>query len=138
VWSPAANLNMPRHPTITVTFRGEERYLADLCREHGMHWDTVQGRLRRGMPIEDALTKPTRYPKGRKKGSRRRERKAESAPAAARPMAEQERVPLHPLLGDAISILIDLREIILSEELTPRRLRLLGEIRSWLRRAGWR
>jgi len=129
---------MPRRPSVTVSFRGEERYLAELCREHGIHWDTVQARLRRGVTVEDALSKPARsYPKTKRKKGRRRPGK--EGPATPEPTVEQQvRLPLHPLLEEAVSILVDSREIILSEELTPRRLRILSEIRSWLRRAGWR
>jgi len=132
---------MARPPTFTVTYQGEERYLSELCREHDIPWDTVRARMRRGMSVEDALTKPRRYPKQRKKGGRRRGGKdgGKPAPAAAEStVAAPERLPLHPMLEEAVSMLVDSREIILSHDLTPRRLRLLSEIRSWLLRAGWR
>ena len=130
---------MARPPTFTVTYKGEERYLSELCREHDIPWDTVRARMRRGMSIEDALTKPRRYPRKRKKVGHRRGGRGKPAPAAEEStVAAPDRLPLHPMLEEAVSMLVDSREIILSLELTPRRLRLLSEIRSWLRRAGWR
>jgi len=88
------------------------------------------------MEVEAALTEPARnYPK-RKKGRRQPGRRRLATPEPT--VEQQDRLPLHPLLDEAVSILVDSREIILSLELTPRRLRILGEIRSWLRRAGWR
>jgi hypothetical protein len=41
-----------------VTFRGETRCLADLADEYGIHRETVQWRLGRGIDIETALTMP--------------------------------------------------------------------------------
>lgn len=49
--------------TATVTYRGQERTIADLAREHHIDRRTLQSRLDRGMPIEEALREPPRsYP----------------------------------------------------------------------------
>jgi hypothetical protein len=42
------------------------------------------------------------------------------------------------LREDAIDLMLDMREILVSLEPTPRRERILAGVRRWLRLAGWR
>jgi hypothetical protein len=107
-----------------VMFEGRERALATLCRELQIDRRTVESRLDRGMDIDCALRSPPRnYP-----SSRTKKNQAEPAPQPGP----------HPLVKDAIDIMIDAREVLIAIEATPRRSRILAGIRQWLRRAGWR
>lgn len=51
--------------TATVIYRGRERCIAELAREHRIDRRTLQSRLDRGMVIDEALRVPLRpYPDG--------------------------------------------------------------------------
>ena len=125
---------MPRAPRKTVVFGGKQRFLVDLCREYGIHPDTVRYRLRVGMPIDRALTqKPRQYVK-RRDWQRAVGEGMPAAPAST----VGDRSGLIELVSEAVSLLVDAREIILSVESSVRRERVLSSIRGWLLRAGWR
>lgn len=105
-----------------VVFEGREWVLAHLCRELRIDRRTVASRIDRGMDVERAIRSPTRaYPETKRR----------------RPASPPEASP-HPLIEDAIDIMIDVREVLISIEPTPRRARILAGVRRWLRRAGWR
>ena len=106
-----------------VIFEGREWGLAHLCRELQIDRRTVTSRLDRGVDIVRALRSPARpYPSHTKKV------RADPAP---------QRKP-DPLIDDAIDIMVDLREVLISLSPTPRRERILAGVRLWLRQAGWR
>lgn len=105
-----------------VVFEGREEPLALLCRRFKINLRTVSSRLERGMRVEEALRRaPRAYPSDTKR----------SGPARSKAAAD-------PLIHDAIDLLVDLREILISLESTPRRERILSGVRRWLLRAGWR
>ena len=106
-----------------VMFEGRQQVLAHLCRELHIDRRTVVSRLDRGMGIREALLLPPRqYPTQTK----RAQPEADSPPSC------------DPMIQDAIDILVDVREVLLALEPTPRRARILTGVRRWLRRAGWR
>ena len=49
-----------------------------------------------------------------------------------------QRIPPPTNREDAIDLMLDMREILVSLEPTPRRERILAGVRRWLRLAGWR
>ena len=106
----------------TVIFEGREEPLAPLCRRFEINLRTVSSRIERGMCVEDALRRaPRAYPSNTKRNG------------PARPLASPD-----PLIKDAVDLMIDLREVLLSISPTPRRERILLGVRRWLLRAGWR
>lgn len=106
----------------TVIFEGREEPLAPLCRRFEINLRTVSSRIERGMCVEDALRRaPRAYPSNTKRNG------------PARPLVSPD-----PLIKDAVDLMIDLREVLLSISPTPRRERILLGVRRWLLRAGWR
>lgn len=106
----------------TVVLNGRETPLADLCREMKIDRRTVESRLAQGMSLQQALHKPPRkYPK-----------------VTRRPRSISGEPEPDPLIDDAIDLLVDLREVLISLTPTPRRERILAGVRLWLRQAGWR
>jgi hypothetical protein len=105
-----------------VIFEGREQALAPLCKRFRIHLRTVVSRLERGQSVSEALQTPVRsYPA-------HTTRKKPKPPQ----MASDE------LREDAIDLMLDMREILVSLEPTPRRERILAGVRRWLRVAGWR
>lgn len=105
-----------------VILNGREISLAELCREMNIDRRTVESRLAQGMNLQQAIRKPPRkYPK-----TTRRPRSISAEPIS------------DPLIEDAIDLMIDLREVLISISPTPRRERILAGVRLWLRQAGWR
>tara|TARA_R100000808_G_C2137335_1_gene145461 strand:- start:1445 stop:1801 length:357 start_codon:yes stop_codon:yes gene_type:complete len=116
---------------LKVVFKGVRRDLAELCREHGIDRQTVLYRLNKGMSIEAALTPPRPYPKVSR--PRRIVKIKEIKELHPRPGTER----YNRLVRDGIEVLIDCRAVIEALDPTPRRKRILSEIRRWLRAAGW-
>jgi hypothetical protein len=111
-----------------VFYQGNERVLAELCREHGIDRRTVVSRLDRGIAIEVALVKPVRrYPKARK-------RQAPKPKPVERP---PQRMRYTDLVENAADLMVDVREFLKDQEVTPQRERLLAGVRQWLYNAGW-
>ena len=57
-WATPTQQSNNRRNTKYVTYGGKETALCLLAREHGIHWCTLRGRLKRGWSIERALTQP--------------------------------------------------------------------------------
>ncbi len=57
-WATKRGQTLNRAKTVTVLYRGEERYLVDLITEANMSATTVRDRLKRGWSLEDALHTP--------------------------------------------------------------------------------
>jgi hypothetical protein len=112
-----------------VFYRGSECVLAELCREHDIDRRTVVSRLDRGIDIEVALIKPVRrYPKARKR----------QAPAPKpKPVERPQRMRYTDLVENAADLMVDVREFLKDQEVTPQRERLLAGVRQWLYNAGW-
>ena len=69
-----------------VEFRGEQRILSDLSKEHGLDPTIVYRRLRRGWDLERAITTPTGYVR----------------PWKARPRYEEDLAPVRDSIGTRI------------------------------------
>ena len=89
-------------------------------------------RLNKGMSIEDALSLPPR-PSPKVSRPRRIVETKEIKTLAPEPGSEQ----YDRLVRQGVEILIDCRAVIEAIDATPRRSRILGEIRRWLISAGY-
>ena len=57
-WVPISAQNNNKSSSRSITFRGTTKTLIDWSRELGISYTTLHGRLRRGWPVESALTVP--------------------------------------------------------------------------------
>lgn len=112
------NAERMTEPVLTWRYKGRKVPIAQLAREHGLNPRTLVSRLRRGVPISEALKPARRY---RKKGGRKRKRKPK----------QLANVP--EFLNSAAGLLIESQSMLREINSAPAR-RLLGEIAQWMRR----